>query len=236
MREGGAEALHPQKNGAHHTTLTLPAPASGSSQTTVRRIFCRMQAHGGLSAHCSAVKPRYRDREMRPWERLSGNAARLIVLAVACWIVPAAVRAQSGESVVYSVTTRNTQSGITTDKTQLSKTEIFAVDPETGKQRLVFSDADSPFSLMPGGGQRTGASGAADGRIFAEGVLVMQTPMRHTLYFDPGAAPAIYELSTDGSGQARKAHDIERSPQNTDFSNLFFNSSGTELGHISHPD
>jgi len=169
-------------------------------------------------------------------EGLTENAARLIVLAVACWIVPAAVRAQSRESVVYSVTTRNTPSGLATDKTQLSKTEIFALDPETGKQRLVFSDADSPLFLMPGGGQRIGASGAAGGRIFAEGVLVMQPPLRHTPYFDPGAAAAIYELSTDGSGQARKVLDLGSNQPRADFSDLFLNSSGTELGNLNHPD
>jgi len=171
---------------------------------------------------------------MRHRVKLTGNAVRLIVLAVACWVVPAAAPAQSGESVVYSVTTSEKQSGIPTDKTQLSKTEIFAVDPETGKQRLVFSDADSSLVLMPGGGQERGSSGAAGGRIFAEGVLPGQT-MAHTWYLYL-AAPAIYELSTDGSGQARKVLDLESSPQRTDFSDLFFNSSGTELGNISHPD
>jgi hypothetical protein len=167
-------------------------------------------------------------------ERLIENASRLIALAVACWIVPAAAWAQSGESVVYSVTTGDTRSGIAADKTQFSKTEIFAVDPETGKPRLVFSDADSALVLMPGGGQRRGASGAAGGRIFAEGASLGQTTA-HGVYLYLGA-PAIYELSTDGSGQARKVLDLGSNRPSADFSDLFFNSSGTELGNINHPD
>jgi len=44
------------------------------------------------------------------------------------------------------------------------------------------------------------------GKIFAEGILRVRT-LAHTPTFDPGAPAAIYELSTNGSGQARKVFD-----------------------------
>lgn len=154
--------------------------------------------------------------------------ARLIAVALACWITSSIARAQSGQSVLYSVTTSEVDSGIPVYKTQLSKTEIFAVDPETGKQRLVFSDANSPFFLMRGGDIV-----AAGGKIFAEGILAVQT-LAHTPYFDPSAPAAIYELSSDGSGQARKVFDLGNAEQRVNFRSLFFNSSGTKFGNINY--
>jgi len=164
-------------------------------------------------------------------DRLAANAARLIVLAVACWILPTTARAQSGQSVLYSVTTREARSGAPIDKTQLSKTEIFAVNPETGKQRLVFSDANVPFLLMPGGGGMPGGIFAAGGKIFAEGIVPVQT-LAHTPYLDTSASAAIYELSTDGSGQARKVLDMGSAGPHVNFHKLFFNSAGTKFGNI----
>jgi hypothetical protein len=165
-------------------------------------------------------------------DRLTGNVAQLIAVALACWITSSTARAQSGQSVLYSVTTSETDSGIPANKTQVFKTEIFAVDPETGKQRLVFSDANSPFLLMPGGGMQGGIV-AAGGKIFAEGILPVQT-LAHTPTFDPGAPAAIYEVSTDGSGQARKVFDMGSAEQRIDFRSSFFNSSGTEFGNINY--
>jgi hypothetical protein len=165
-------------------------------------------------------------------DRLTGNVARLIAVALACWITSPTARAQSGQSVLYSVTTSEGDSGIPVYKTQVFKTEIFAVDPETGKQRLVFSDANSPFFLMPGGGMQGGIV-AAGGKIFAEGILPVQTAA-HTPHFDPGAPAAIYELATDGSGQARKVFDMGGVEQPANFRSLFFNSSGTEFGNVNY--
>jgi hypothetical protein len=161
-------------------------------------------------------------------DRLTGNVARLIAVALACWTITSTARAQSGQSVLYSVTTREADSGVPVYKTQVFKTEIFAVDPETGKQRLVFSDANSPFFLMHGG-----AIVAAGGKIFAEGILAVQT-LAHTPYFDPSASAAIYELSSDGSDQARKVFDMGSAEQRVNFRSLFFNSSGTEFGNINY--
>jgi hypothetical protein len=164
-------------------------------------------------------------------DRLTGNIARLIAVALACSIASSTARAQSGQSVLYSVTTREARSGAPIDKTQLSKTEIFAVDPETGKQRLVFSDANVPFLLMPGGGGMPGGIFAAGGKIFAEGIVPVQT-LAHTPYLDPSAPAAIYELSTDGSGQARKVLDMGSAGPHVNFHKLFFNSAGTKFGNI----
>jgi hypothetical protein len=157
---------------------------------------------------------------------LSWGVTRQIVLALACCIVfPAA--AQAGESVLYSVRTSEEHSGIPIYKTQVSKTEIFAVDPETGNQRLVFSDANAHFFLR-------GTIFAAGGKIFAEGIEPVRSAAG-TPRFDPGAPAAVYELSTDGSGQARKLFDVQRGEQGADCSNLtFLNSSGSEFGNIAN--
>jgi hypothetical protein len=163
---------------------------------------------------------------------LTGNVARLIAVALVCWITSLTARAQSGQSLLYSVTTSEANSGIPFYKTQVFKTEIFAVDPQTGKQRLIFSDANFPFFLLPGGGMQGGIV-AAGGKIFAEGILPVET-LAHTPHFDPGAPAAIYELATDGSGQVRKVFDMGSAEQRVNIGSLFFNYSGTEFGNINY--
>ena len=163
---------------------------------------------------------------MRAWSR---SLTRQTVLALACGIVFVAPAAQAGESVLYSIATSEAHSAIPVIKTQVFKTEIFAVDPETGKQRLVLSDANALFFLR-------GGIVAAGGKIFAEGIEPTHTAAG-TPAFDPGAPAAIYELSTDGSGKARKVFDVERGEQGVNFTNLtFFNSSGSEFGNINNID
>src|ERR1700732_4589232 len=149
------------------------------------------------------------------------------VLAVACWIAFLAPAARARESVVYAITASEAQPGVAVSKTQLFKTEIFAVDPEAGKQRLVFSDANAPFFLL------TGAIVAAGGRIFGEGIERDSGSAGKPAFLGP---EAVYELSTDGSGQARKVFDMGSGEQRVDFSNLFFNSAGSEFGNISFVD
>jgi hypothetical protein len=161
-------------------------------------------------------------------DRLAGNVARLVAVALACWAVSSTARAQSGQSVLYSVTTSEAGSGVPVYKSQVFKTEIFAVDPETGKQRLVFSDANSPFFLL-----HDGDIVAAGGKIFAEGILAVQN-LAHTPVFNPSGSAAIYELSSDGSGQAREVLDMGSAEQRVDFRSLFFNSSGTKFGNIDY--
>jgi hypothetical protein len=54
---------------------------------------------------------------------------------------------------------------------------------------------------------------------------------------DPGAPAALYELATDGSGQARKLFDIGTGGQRVELSGLaFFNSSGSQFGGVSNID
>jgi hypothetical protein len=111
-------------------------------------------------------------------------------------------------------------------ETQVFKTEIFAVDPVTGKQRLVFSDANAPFFVL------TGAIAAAGRRIFAD--AIERNHLATSAFFL--GPEALYELSTDGSGQARKIFDMGSDEQRVDFHSLFFNSAGTEFGNISFVD
>lgn len=161
-----------------------------------------------------------------------GRVTRRIALALAAWIASFAPAARAGQSVLYSITTSEAHSVIPVTKTQVFKTEIFAVDPDTGKQRLIFSDANAPFFLLPGG--LRGGIVAAGGRIFAEGIEPVQSAAG-TPRFDPGAPAALYELATDGSGQARKLFDMRRGEQGANCTNLaFFNSSGSEFGGISN--
>jgi hypothetical protein len=148
------------------------------------------------------------------------------VLALACWIAFLIPEARARESVVYAILAIAAQPGAAVSKTQVFKTEIFAVDPETGKQRLVFSDANSPFFLL------TGAIAVAGGRIFADGIE-RKSLASPAFYLGP---EVLYELSTDGSGQARKVFDMGSGEQRLDFNNLFFNSLGSKLGHISFVD
>jgi hypothetical protein len=136
----------------------------------------------------------------------------------------------AGESVLYSVTdesitvlatNRASRKGYPVAET---KTDIFALDPESGKKRLVFSDANTDFVLLQGG--PLGRSIIAGGtRIFAFAVD------RQTLANDPRSPGALYELSTDGSNKVRKVFDIERG-SGSNFRNLFANASGSKIGNI----
>jgi hypothetical protein len=152
---------------------------------------------------------------------------RWSLLALACWIgfVPSS---RAAESVLYAVLTSEEHSGTSVSETQGFGNEIFAVDPETGKQRLVFSDVNAPFFLM------LGDIVAVGGRVFADGVDRKQLEG-----LTPGSflgPETLYELSTDGSGQARKVFDLGTDRQRVDFHNLFFNSSGSQFGYIAFRD
>jgi len=148
------------------------------------------------------------------------------VLALASWIAFLVPEARARESVVYAIGTSAAQPGASVSTTQVFKTEVFAVDPQTGKQRLVFSDANTSFFLL------TGAIAAAGGRIFADGIERKSLANRSS-YLGP---EVLYELSTDGSGQARKVFDMGSGEQRVDFNSLFFNSAGSEVGNISFVD
>jgi hypothetical protein len=137
-----------------------------------------------------------------------------VFLAPAVW---------AGESVLYSITDNSVLYPATNRPVSVSipesKTDIFAIDPETGKKRLVFSDSNATFLLVPTGRGRGGIV-AAGGRIFAVAVD------RQDAANDPHSAGAVYELSTDGSGKARKVFAIDN------FANLFISPSGSKIGYM----
>jgi hypothetical protein len=141
-------------------------------------------------------------------------------ILLACVILLAAT-VRAGESVLYSITENSVLYPATNRPVPVSitesKTEIFALDPETGKKRLVFSDEQSRLQLVTRGGRSIVAAG---GRIFAVAVD------RQNLANDPRSAGAVYELSTDGSGKVRKVFDIDN------FSNPFVSPSGSKIGYM----
>ena len=131
-------------------------------------------------------------------------------ILVTCWIAFLAPAVWAGESVLYSITDQSVIYPATNRLVRVSiaeyKTDIFAVDPETGKQRKLFSDANAEFVLSAGGTLQGGIV-AAGGRIFSMAVD------RQARANDQRGTQAIYELSTDGSGKARKILDIEGEAQ-----------------------
>lgn len=134
--------------------------------------------------------------------------------------------ASAGEILVYAVSI-----GETGRYPRLERTEIFAVDPQAGKSRLIFSDAGLDFLLLPAytgsGEERLMAS--AGGRIFARG-------FERKLYTGgwPTFPAGVYELSTDGSNRARKLFDVEGENGSSNFRNLFLSPSGAKIGHINY--
>jgi len=137
------------------------------------------------------------------------------------WIVFLAPTVWAGESVLYSITDNSVLYPATNRPVNVSipesKTDIFTIDTETGKKRLLFSDAGAKFFLVPAA---KGGIAAGGGRIFAVAVD------RQDAANDPRSAGAVYELSTDGSGKARKIFDLDN------FANLFVNPSGSKIGYM----
>jgi WD40 repeat protein len=141
---------------------------------------------------------------------------------VACGIVFLAPAVWAGESVLYSVTERSVAYPATNRPVKVSvaedKTDVFAIDPETGKTRLVFSDANAEFMLLPGGRTQRGMV-AAGGRIFSVAV-------DRQGWANNGGRKSVYELSTDGSGKARRVFNIES------YGDLFVNPSGEKIAYF----
>jgi len=144
---------------------------------------------------------------------------RILVLFCVAFLAQAA---RAGESLVYAVST-----GGTKPSPALPKTEIFIVDSESGKQRLVFSDADAELLLLPGSDVQSDIA-AAGGRIFSRGV-------ERKLYTNgrPDYPAAVFELPTSRSGKARKIFDIENEvPMGSNFRNLFISPTGAKIGYM----
>lgn len=145
-------------------------------------------------------------------------------LLLICWLAFIAPTASAGDSVVYSVTTREPNFSL-----PISKTEIFAMDLETGKARLVFSDdANAGFLLLPGGDVKGGIV-VAGGRIFSEGIELVHNAAGGYAF---GGAQAVYELSTDDSGKKRKIFGID--PEDSNFRNLFVNPTASRIGNTDY--
>jgi len=138
----------------------------------------------------------------------------LAFLCPACW---------AGETVLYSVTDQSVMVAATNRPVSVSmpepKTEIFAMNPETGEKRLVFSDANARIFLFRADSGRAGIV-AAGGRIFAV------AGDRQDFANDPQSARAIYELSSDGTGKARRIFGLDN------FANLFVNPAGSKVGYM----
>jgi hypothetical protein len=131
---------------------------------------------------------------------------------------------RAGESVVYSITTRDPNSHL-----PIEKTEIFAIDLETGKRRTLFSDdLTAGFLLLPSGKMK-GEIATADGRLFSVGIELSRDPAGGYSFQGP---EAIYELSTDGSGSKRKVLGVDPSKMR----GWFLNATGARIGHIEQAD
>lgn len=127
----------------------------------------------------------------------------------------------AAETLAYAVTTG--QSG---RWPRIEKTEIFALDPQGGRPRLVFSDAGADVLLVTVGQRVIAAAGE---RIFALGV-----ERRGYREGFPHFPAAVYELSSDGSNQARKIFDVEGENGSSNLRDLFVSPSADKVGHINN--
>lgn len=151
-------------------------------------------------------------------------------LLVAWWFALVIPAVWAGESVLYSITDQSIMYPAANRLVSASipeyRTDIFAIDPETGKKRLVFSDANAEFMLLPGGTTlQRGGIAAARARIFA---LAADRQAKANGRYEPDA---VYELFTDGSSKARKMFAIEDEEQSPNIGNLFVNPSGSRIAH-----
>lgn len=154
-------------------------------------------------------------------------------LLVACAFALLAPAVSARESVLYSITDQSITYPVTNRLVSGSipeyKTDIFAIDSETGKKRLIFSDANAEFMLLPGGTTLgRGGVAAAGARIFS---VAANRRARANGVQEPDA---IYELSTDGSGKARKVLAIEDEAQNPNFGNIFVSPSGPQIAYTNY--
>ncbi len=138
-----------------------------------------------------------------------------MVLRLICIVfIVFAQRAWAGEELVYAVVHKGADY-------LAVKTEIHAIDLETAERQLVFSDENSPITLV----QRLYVFHfpvAGGNKLFAHA-----TRRGEPIPF-PGNA-SLYELSTDGSNSFRQIAPISGTESLGD---IFVNSSGTRIGYI----
>ena len=143
------------------------------------------------------------------------------ILFLLC-VVFLAQAACAGESLVYAVRTAETKAA-----QALSKTEIFSVDADSGKRKLIFSDANSQILLLPGSDVQSDIV-AAGGRIFSRGVERKLYGSQRSDY-----PAAIFQLPASPAGKLRKIFDIENeSGMGSNFRNLFISPTGTKIGYM----
>ena len=137
------------------------------------------------------------------------------------------LRACAGQTLLYSQST-----GDATPFPRIAKTEIFAVDVQTGNRRVVFSDQGLDWILLPaypGGGERQ-VMVSSGGRVFARGL-----PRNRYSGGWPTFPAALYELKLDGSNQGRKIFDIEGNLESgSNFRNLFADPAGARVGYLTY--
>lgn len=142
-------------------------------------------------------------------------------------VISLAAQAAVGQVLLYSQSTGNS-----TMPPRIAKTEIWAVDVQTGNRRVVFSDEGLDWILLPaypGGGERQ-TMVAAGGKVFARGL-----PRKIYQGGWPTFPAVLYELKLDGSNQGRKIFDIEGNLESgSNFRNLFADPSGARVGYLTY--
>ncbi len=131
------------------------------------------------------------------------------------------------EEVVYAVTT-----GARQPHPNIEHTSVYALDPDTRKERLLFSDQGSPVVLLPaipGGGIADPMIASGGKRVFARGVE--RTHYRGGWHTSPAA---VYELVPGGSGALRKVRDITGEHGASNFRNLFVHPAGGRIGYLDY--
>jgi hypothetical protein len=149
-----------------------------------------------------------------------GFVVWLAILALG--VIPAA-----GQVLLYSHS-----NGDLTLPPRIAKTEIFAVDIQTGQQRLAFSDQGLDWLLQPAypGGRERHVIVTAGGRVFARGLP--RNPYRGGW---PTFPAGLYELTIDGLNRGRKIFDIEGNLETgSNFRNLFADPSGARIGYLNY--
>jgi len=147
----------------------------------------------------------------------------LLVLLCMISLEPAA---RAGEGLVYSIS-----EGESRPSPYLTKTEIVSINPNSGRERVVFSDAGAEVMVLPS------SPGSGQGPVIAVGggkLIARGFERKGYTGGWPTFPAAVYELSTDGSGRTRKIFDIEGENGSSNFRNLILSPSGSLIGYINY--
>jgi len=137
-------------------------------------------------------------------------------------------RAAGGEQIVYIVST-----GENRPLPLIQHTKVYAIDPDTGREHLMFSDRNLPILLLPGfafgGLSDCAASGGS--RIFARGVERSRYQGGYHTF-----PASVFELTGGDSGVPRKIFDIPGRYGSSNFRQLFASPSGDKVGYTNYLD